>query len=134
MEVEALASTKRRARRDNRPTEMTPERRFADMDSKTWLSMLERWLHPVAPEGVRTSIGVREVPPDTRLLGPKHGAASADQPGNILVAMVQQGEGSQQAERVHRGHYLVPDPDICILVGDEGVFFTPWELVAWVRT
>ena len=104
------------------------------MDSNTWLAILEGWLHHVALETVRTSIGVRQVPPGTALLEPKHGLASADQPGNILVAMARQGDGSQQAERVHRGHYLAPNPDCCVLVGDEGVFFIPWETVAWIRT
>jgi len=104
------------------------------MDNRTWLTMLEGWLHPVSPDTARASIGVREVPPGTRLLEPKRGAASADQPGNILVAMTQQGDSSQQAERVHRGHFLAPDPEFCVLVGDEGVFFIPWEAVAWVRT
>lgn len=104
------------------------------MDSRTWLTLLERWLQPVALDTLRTSIGVREVPAGTRLLEPKRGVASADQPGNILVAVIQPGEGSQQGERIHRGHYLVPDPDLCVLVGDEGVFFIPWEAVTWVRT
>jgi hypothetical protein len=104
------------------------------MESRTWLAMLEHWLQPVDLDAARTSIGVREVPVGTRLLGPKRGVASAEHPGNILVALVQHGEGAQQAERVHHGHYLAADPECCVLVGDEGVCFIPWETVAWVRT
>jgi hypothetical protein len=48
--------------------------------------------------------------------------------------MIAHGESPQPSERVHRGHYLVADPECCILVGDEGVCFIPWDAIAWVRT
>jgi hypothetical protein len=37
-------------------------------------------------------------------------------------------------ERVHRGSYLVADPECCVLVGDEGVYFIPWDAIAWIKT
>jgi hypothetical protein len=105
------------------------------MEGRTWLAMLGRWLQPVAPEATPTSVGVREVPAGTRLLEPKSGkTTNPDHPGNILIAMIHHGESQQPSERVHRGHYLVADPECCILVGDEGVCFIPWEAIAWVRT
>jgi hypothetical protein len=104
------------------------------MEGRTWLAMLGRWLQPVAPEATPTSIGVREVPAGTKLLEPKRGKATAEHPANILVSMIPLGEGNQAVERVHRGHYLVADPECCVLVGDEGVFFIPWEAIAWIRT
>ena len=104
------------------------------MEGRTWLAMLGRWLQPVAPEATPTSIGVREVPSGTRLLEPKRGSVSADHPGNILIAMVCHTESGQPGERIHRGHYLVADPECCVLVGDEGVSFIPWDTIAWIRT
>ena len=104
------------------------------MEGKTWLAMLGRWLQPVAVEVNPTSLGLREVPTGATLLEPKRGRAAADHPGNILVAMHPATEGAPSNERVHRGHYIVADPDCCVLVGDEGVCFVPWDSIAWIRT
>jgi hypothetical protein len=104
------------------------------MEGRTWLAMLGRWLQPVAAEATPASVGAREVPSGTRLLEPKRGKSTPDHAGNILVAMIPRPEGSQPGERIHRGHYLVADPECCVLVGDEGVWFIPWDAIAWIRT
>lgn len=104
------------------------------MEGRTWLAMLGRWLQPVAPEATPASVGVREVPNGTRLLEPKHGRVTPEHRGNILVAMIPHTESNQPGERIHRGHYLVADPECCVLVGDEGVCFIPWDAIAWIRT
>jgi hypothetical protein len=80
--------------------------------------VLGRWLQPVAVEVTPTSLGVRGMPSGATLLESKRGRAAADHPGNILVAMHAATEGAPPAERVHRGHYIVADPECCALVGN----------------
>ena len=104
------------------------------MEGRTWLAMLARWLQPVAPEAVPPSVGAVVVPPGTRLLEPKHGGETPNNAGCILVAMLPRGNEAHPGERVHRGHFLVADPECCVLVGDEGVYFIPWDAIAWIKT
>ena len=104
------------------------------MDGKSWMEMLDRWLQTADAATIRPSIGVREVPPGTRLLEPKRGAIGAEQPGIILVAMIPKTEPPQSSERVHRRHYLVAESECCLLVGDDGIHFIPWDTIAWIRT
>jgi hypothetical protein len=104
------------------------------MEGRTWLAMLGRWLQPVTPDALAPSIDRAFVPPGTRLLARKHGTASANREARILVAMIPWRDEPHPGERVHQGRYLVADPECCVLVGDEGVHFIPWEAIAWIRT
>lgn len=103
------------------------------MEGRTWLAMLGRWLQPVEREAPDAVVIPIQVPTGTRLLEPKPGPGLGAKPANMLVAMIPRTGEQQTGERVHRGRYMVADPECCVLVGDEGVFFIPWDAIAWIK-
>jgi hypothetical protein len=104
------------------------------MEGRTWLAQLGRWLQPVGPDVQEASASRMPLPAGTRLLESRPSPGGGPKAANILVAMVPHTGEPRPGERVHRGSYLVADPECCVLVGDEGVYFIPWDAIAWIKT
>lgn len=104
------------------------------MDRESWIKVFDRWLrktkfHAENDDSLR-------IPGDSqaweRRSITKVTSSSSDR---ILVAMSPKAysSGRNLDERVHSGQYLVADPEVCILIGDEGNYFIPWNTITWVR-
>ncbi len=101
------------------------------MDRASWLKLFDRWLKPVKGNNSNAVSG-RPLPCGAGALVPlSHCPDSASKLPEIHVAVA---PDDSRHERVHVGHYLIPDVEACILCGDDGVFLIPWPHIIWIRT
>lgn len=101
------------------------------MDRASWLKLFDRWLKPVVHNGNAGAVPGRRLPCDAVILVPlSHCPSSASKLPEILVAVA---PDDSQHERVHSGHYLIPEVEACVLCGEDGAFLIPWPNITWIR-